>query len=247
MAVINNSINNTVGGSNSGSTNTLTISNSSNTASSIALQNITVGGTTAGDPFQTFTVSGTTNWSQGIDNSVTGDPFVLSASTALGTTNVMVATTAGEITKPLQPAFLANGADGANVTGDGTVYVVGTSTPWTEIYDQNGDFNTNGTFTAPVTGKYFFSANILISGILVTHTECEIRLVASNRTENSGLCNPYANSDLNGSYTLQIGVLIDMDTSDTCNVSIQVENGTKVIDLNASFGPNLNFSGFLAC
>lgn len=82
----------------SGSTNTLTVSNTSNTASSNALQQVTVAGTSAGDPATTYTVSGTTNWTMGIDNSVSGDPFVLASSTALGTSNVMSVATNGSIT-----------------------------------------------------------------------------------------------------------------------------------------------------
>lgn len=90
-----NSINSTIGASNSGATNTLTITNPSNTASSQAQEIITVGGATAGDAFTTYTVAGVTNWSQGIDNSVSGDPFVISASTALGTTNTLTIDTLG--------------------------------------------------------------------------------------------------------------------------------------------------------
>ena len=86
--VINNAINNTVGGSNSGATNTLTVTNSSNTASSQALQVISVGGGTAGDPFTTFTVTGGGSWSIGCDNSAS-DSFVIANSTALGTTNAL--------------------------------------------------------------------------------------------------------------------------------------------------------------
>lgn len=84
----------TIGSSNSGGTNNLTITNTSNTASSNALSQITVAGTSAGDPFQTFTVTGGASWSQGADNS-DSDAFVVAASTALGTTNIWRMTTDG--------------------------------------------------------------------------------------------------------------------------------------------------------
>lgn len=116
MAASNNAINNTVGASISGVTNTLTVTNPSNTANSQALTNITVGGTSAGDPFLTYTVSGTTNWSQGIDNSATGDPLVISASTALGTTNVMSMTTAGDVSCVLGNFDVTRSASGADVS-----------------------------------------------------------------------------------------------------------------------------------
>lgn len=56
--------------------------------SSHNLLSVIVGGATAGDPFLNFRVAGATDWSLGIDNSVSNDPFVLARSTALGTTNI---------------------------------------------------------------------------------------------------------------------------------------------------------------
>ncbi len=82
-----------------GATRTLTISNTNNSnTASTALLNIITGGASAGDPFLTYTVTGVTNWSTGIDNSVSGDPYVIAASTALGTTNVFSSDTSGNIT-----------------------------------------------------------------------------------------------------------------------------------------------------
>ncbi len=161
--------------SNSGANVTSTISNTSNTATSNALQQITVAGTSANDAFTTYTVSGTTNWSQGVDNSVTSpfaDPYVLSASTALGTTNVMVAQTTGAINYPLQPAFLAYQASQAtDVTGDNTAYQLGTTVDLTEIFDQGSNFDpTTGTFTAPVTGRYYLAMSAYISGATIATT-----------------------------------------------------------------------------
>lgn len=86
----NNSINSTVGSSNSGATNTFTIQNTSNTASSQANAIISVAGATAADPYLTFNISGVSNWSIGADNSAS-DNFVVSNSTALGTTNILSA------------------------------------------------------------------------------------------------------------------------------------------------------------
>lgn len=69
MVTINNSINNTVGASNSGVTNTLTVTNPSDTASSQAQILTTVGGTSSGDVWQQFSIGSTTSWAIGIDNS----------------------------------------------------------------------------------------------------------------------------------------------------------------------------------
>ena len=74
-----------------------TISNTANTPYSSARQQLIVGGVSAEDAFTIYTVTGTTNWSVGIDNSVTGDPYVIAASTALGTSNALSITTNGTI------------------------------------------------------------------------------------------------------------------------------------------------------
>jgi hypothetical protein len=93
---ITNSINNTVGASNSGVTNTLTVTNPSDTANSAANVQVTVGGGTAGDPQTTYTVTGGSTWSFGIDNN-SSDSLVISNNAALGTDNRIYVTTAGVI------------------------------------------------------------------------------------------------------------------------------------------------------
>lgn len=109
-----NSINSTIGSSNSGANNTLTIQNTSNTAASQANALITVGGATADDPFTTYTVTGATSWSEGIDNSVS-DNFVIAASTALGTTNVVSMTTGGAVSVVLGDLSTTRSSSGATV------------------------------------------------------------------------------------------------------------------------------------
>lgn len=69
-------------------------SNTDNTAGSAVVFEAIVGGATAGDPYQKFTVTGATTWSQGVDNS-DSDKFKISKSTALGTSDVIQITGAG--------------------------------------------------------------------------------------------------------------------------------------------------------
>lgn len=66
----------------SGSAYSLSLSNTSNTASSDAKQVISVGGSSAGDAFTNWNVSGVTNWIAGIDNSVSGDLWQLQKAAA---------------------------------------------------------------------------------------------------------------------------------------------------------------------
>lgn len=229
-----------------GSTVSTTVSNTSNSASSNALQQVTVAGTSAGDAFTTYTVSGTTNWSVGADNSVTGDPFVIAASTALGTTNIMSASTAGEINYPLQPAFLAYlSASAIDVTGDGTTYTIAFDT---ELFDQNSDYdNATYIFTAPVTGRYQFSWLVSVQGILIGHTDLNLQLRTSNATNTQvARLSPFTIS-VGGVYNTNGSLLVDMEAADTCELRITVSGGTKTIDIGGTRTNGSYFGGYLVC
>lgn len=197
---------------------TLTVTNTDNTnTGSGALIKAVSGGASAGDAvYQASTT--TTDWSFGVDNSVTSptaDPFVISQGTALGTNNIMSVATSGEINYPLQPAFLAYLATTANnKTGTGTSYQLGTDA-LTEVFDQNSDFNTNGTFTAPVTGKYALNTSSIISGCTIA-TGQTTQISTSNRIYSSQFNRPAGNSNL----CAPISVLADMDAADTAVVNV---------------------------
>lgn len=214
-------------------------SDNTNPATTCAIR-LRTGGSSAGDPFLNFLVQGVTNFAIGIDNS-DSDKFKIAGNNTLGTANDwFVMTTAGEITTPSQPCFLAHpSATGTDVTGDGTVYTV---TWGTEIFDQGADLS-GTTFTAPVTGRYEFSLNADIEGLNTTvHTGMDINLVTSNRnyTWQSGDI-PTGMTRNNIGFT----TLADMDAGDTCTVTVRVEGSSKVVDVNAS-GTNLTrFSGAL--
>jgi hypothetical protein len=231
MAGITNSINNTVGGSNSGATNTFTVTNSSNTASSKALVNVTVGGSTADDAFTTYTVSGVTNWSQGVDNS-DSDAYVLAASTALGTTNVIHASTAGILNYPLQPAFSAIVASAAaNITGDGTTYTIPFAS---EIFDQGSNYN-NGTYTytSPVTGRHLITVGLGLNGLAAGHTRGQGTLITSNRNYLAFDTNIGAMRGSGNDFNIAVSSTVDMDAGDTALVQITVSGATKVVGTRA--------------
>lgn len=228
----------------SGATTTLTVSNTSNTSSSAANILAQVAGATAADATHQSTISGGQNWTWGLDNS-DSDAFVIAASSALGTTNVMRASTAGEINYPLQPAFQAvtSGAQN-NVTGDATAYTVIFAS---EIFDQNNDFDGTSTFTAPVTGRYFLSATITTTGITdAAITAAQLNITTSNRGYIGWLTNTAAVKDAGNNLTVTCVALADMDAADTATVGITYSNGTKVVDVQVS-GSNSRFQGYLAC
>ncbi len=249
MVESNNAINNTVGASITGVTNTLTVTNASDTASSAARATITVGGTSAGDPSLNFNVSGTTDFEIGIDNT-DSDSFKISASTALGTTDTFIMTTAGERTMPLQPCFLAIlESNDNNVTGNATGFTLGSVTALVEKFDQGGDFVTSGTFTAPVTGKYFLTAQFKVGGITSAMTAGTMNIRTSNEVFPGGTLNPAAVRTITASADIvnfQVSVFADMDAADTSTTDISIHGGALVADVLGDTNGNTFFSGFLA-
>ena len=234
--------------SQSGATNELSITNTSNTASSSSQVLASVAGTSAGDPYFQAVVSGTTTWSWGIDNSATipsVDPYVISASTALGTTDVMRIATTGEVVKPLQPAFLANvGTTITNITGDGTNYLVIFET---EIFDQNSDYNTTtAKFTAPVTGRYLFHYNLSMSGLDASMTDWIQEIITSNRNYRSVWLNP-APAITSTRYTVGATAIADMDAADTAHCTIKLSGSTLTADVLGATNTISRFSGYLIC
>lgn len=92
-----------------GSSTNLQVTNPDNTdPASHAMSTLAVAGASGGDPYTRYNVSGVSNFSAGIDNSVSGDPYVISAASTLGTNNVLSITSAGIAT--VTGAIL--GADG---------------------------------------------------------------------------------------------------------------------------------------
>ena len=228
--------------SSAGSTRTLKCENTDNTnAASSGRIDISSGGASAGDPKINYIVASAQTWSQGIDNS-DSDSYKIAANAALETTTVFKATTAGEITMPLQPAFLADANAQLNVTGDGTIYTVIFAK--TEHFDQNADFDGTSTFTAPVTGKYQLSSDVILDDLTTSHTESIITLSTSNRDYVTGYINAGAVKTSGDVASVGFSLLVDMDAADTAVVKIKVSNGTKVVDVVVT---NPFFSGYLAC
>jgi len=148
----------------------------------------------------------------------------------------------GEITAPLQPAFLATPASAQSdiAADDSSVTVVF----GTEVFDQGADFASN-TFTAPVTGRYQFSVNIRVDNIDTAAEYYILTLKASNRDVRLDMFDPdLADQDI-PYYFMRGSVLVDMDASDTCYVTITQNGGSAQSDIQS--GTNTSFSGYLAC
>lgn len=170
--------------------------------------------------------------------------FTLTSTTG----TIMSAATTGEITYPLQPAFLAYlGSDDLNKTGAGTAWTLGSSTALTEVFDQSGDFATSGTFTAPVTGRYFLTATMRIGGITVAMTNGTLTLTTSNRAM-GWLINVGAVQVATNNVSLTATAFVDMDAADTATVSITISNGAgDTADIQGGSSMNTSFGGHLVC
>jgi len=128
-----------------------------------------------------------------------------------------IGTNGGIYTNTLQPAFLSYQASNAtNATGNSTNYTLGTTVDLTGIFDQNSNMNnTTGTFTAPLTGIYMFSASAAVTNTTVANA-FSLFFISSNRSYLFSM----ARSALSGNQTPAYKVLADMDAADTCIVII---------------------------
>ncbi|MDC7243658.1 MAG: hypothetical protein PQJ44_06955 [Sphaerochaetaceae bacterium] len=88
----------------------------------------------SGDSFVQFDINTTGEFRVGVDDD--GDAFKISQGSALGTNDTFIMSAAGERTMALQPAFLAYlGTTDSNVTGDATVFTLGSGNALTEVFD----------------------------------------------------------------------------------------------------------------
>lgn len=246
MVTINNAINDTVGASNSGATNTFTVTNSSNTASSAARETVTVGGSSAGDATLNFNVNGATDWETGIDNS-DSDKYKISLGTTLGTNDTLVLLTAGEVLKPRSPAFLAVvSATQSNVTGNGTLYTIINDTA---VQNIGSNYNTGtGLFTASAAGTYFFTATVNMGGLNAAHVGGSFFFILNGATFYVGQTgSPVNQGDPAGDLSWVASNTLPLSAGDTVGVVLGVSGGAKVVSIfgTAIGNPVTSFSGFL--
>jgi len=152
--------------------------------------------------------------------------------------SAMALDSSGAVTMPLQPAFQANVASTVNnlSTSSATTIAFGT-----QVFDQNSDYNTNGTFTAPVAGKYQLNVSLRLENIDSAAAYYQISIVTSNRSYRY-IFDPDFGQD-NAYFSPSISILADMDASDTAHVIISQSSGTAQTDIH----PEAYFSGYLAC
>lgn len=218
-----------------------------NTAAAFTDLSTTIDPGASGDSFIQFDINGTGEFRLGVDDD-DGDSLKLSQGSALGTNDTYVITSDGEITAPLNPAFLAYlGTTDSNVTGDGTIVTLGSGNALTEIYDQGGDFVTTGTFTAPITGRYRFDVSLRTTA-QGTSNFFTVDFTTSNRVYACLIVNPSPIKEPSSDSTsMSLAVLADMDASDTCFVRMRLNGaGGKTAGIQSS-NADTSFGGALVC
>ena len=148
------------------------------------------------------------------------------APTALNASSMRAANIPSILVKPVDSGL-------ANVTGDGTVYTI---VYGSEVFDQGADFSST-TFTAPVTGRYQVSGQVMLSNMASGHTTAVINVVTSNRSYLQQF-NPYAISS--GTLApMPFSAIVDMDAADTITVTAAVSGGAKTVYVNQNTDTDL--------
>ena len=201
-------------------------------AGSQACQVISVAGTTADDAYTRLSIGATATYALGIDNS-DSDKFKIAYhadSATPSSTALWTSTIAGEVSKPLQPTFLAQNAARTDITGDGTIYTL--SLGHAEIFDVGGNLAA-GVFTAPVTGKYLIGGQITLAGVNQDGLQYRTILATSNREYYSTWVRMWGISDPDTKlYASHGSILADMDAGDEARIRMVATGGTKTYDLS---------------
>ena len=115
----------------------------------------------------------------------------------------------------------------------------------TEIFDINGDFASN-TFTAPVTGTYFFQLQVCLGDLKGDIRLIELSINCSNRNMRGNLINPDRDYSNNAQdyVSYNFSCLVDMDASDTAIPRIARTSGTSGMDIIA--GSNADVITYLS-
>lgn len=190
--------------------------------------------------------SSNTNAVTGAGTLVYSGLFFSSTSNKINTTTVNADITRPGITlSSQQPCFQGNlTATTAAITGDATTATI---TWGSEIFDQNNNLS-GTTFTAPYTGRYYLSAQVLFGSLAAGHTAGFIQIVTTARTYvNSG--DPIALAGGGTQANLQIQAIADMTAGDTATVQVQVSGGAKVVTAvkGGATDPRTWFMGYLIC
>jgi hypothetical protein len=191
---------------------------------------LTIDPLVAGDSFIQFDVNTSNQYRIGVDDSA-GDSFKISQGGALGTNDQYIMDSAGQITLPLQPAFLVylNGSP-TNVTGNSVAYTIAYDA---EVYDIGNNFSST-TFTAPVAGLYHFVLSIEVTPapLSAARTVVAARIIGS--TFGTHQNNSYATTS--NSNHIDMELFVNVAASETVTTQVIVVGGTQTVGIQGNSG-----------
>ena len=149
---------------------------------------------------------------------------------------------AGEVTRPVQPAFFAFlSATDNNRTGAGATYIIGSFVPFIERYDQGNNFTSGGFFTAPVAGRYAFYITVYIENMTTVQEVTSI--ISSSNVTVWSVDRVVLGQPSGGSNNAAI---IDMDAGDICLPQVMAAGEAgNTCNIGGSSPSKVTFSGNL--
>ena len=146
--------------------------------------------------------------------------------------------TDGEVTMANQPCFRIGSGTQNNIAVSTNVNAVFDN----EIFDIGANF-ASSTFTAPVTGRYFFTVSFRLTSLDTASSYLQVVLVASNRNTTLHTLSDISNHmSADDEYSFAAESLTDMDAGDTALVRIRIQGGTAQTDVSSD---GSHFMGFL--
>ena len=172
------------------------------------------------------------------DGSADGE-IIFKKNDGSATDETMRINSSGHVTKSLQPAFLAGPSSAMTNVAHASTITLGT-----EIFDVGNNVASN-VFTAPVTGKYFFSYNVRMEQVDSDSSYVYIQIVTSNRSPIYIFAPNVFDQDADFWTVSQSGIF-DMDASDTAFLRFNYVNGSQQVDIG-DLTNGTYFSGALIC
>jgi hypothetical protein len=148
----------------------------------------------------------------------------------IGSGDDSLTSVAGVLSLTKQPCFSAELSGSAgSATGDGTVYTVAFDS---ERFDQGGDFTNSsggtpaqGTFTAPVSGRYMLTTAMTVRLFSADNSEYYMKFVTSNKTYSfRGGSGGWV---VAGDQIVSGTIIADMDATDTATVTVDVRGSAS--------------------
>ena len=151
-------------------------------------------------------------------------------------------TSNSEVVQHVQPAF------NVKTTSDSTTTFITTTFSTiqfsSEIFDAGSNFSSY-TFTAPVTGKYFFTSTVKVNTLINDNSNYWLRLNTSNRVYYGTIVdsNDLDNGGSLEFFTFNVQAVADMDANDTAVVQIRRQGGSSGARVNGD-GTSSQYSYF---